>query len=252
MIRVRRPAAVPAKLSGDGVQETQRNQNAYLLNPQAYNSGTDKFKFKGSIYNHATVKPVLKHAQHYKCCYCEKDQRDEHGVVEHFRPKRGYKPTTNKKEKLHWPGYYWLGYAWTNFYFSCNACNNCKASYFPLENERKRAKKHSDHISQEKPWLLEPGGRKNPRAHISFTNQLVQGTTPYGWKTIEICGLDRSTLDDKRQERIALIEANIIAFLNQHSTPAQHKAAHRFLVDCQKPKAPFSAMAQDFLRPLLP
>jgi hypothetical protein len=251
MIRVQRPANVPAKLSTDGTQETQANIAAYALDPQAYDAGSKKLKIKGAIYNHSSVKPVLKLAQHDKCCYCEKKQRDEHGAVEHFRPKSGYKPTTNKKQKLHWPGYYWLGYEWTNFYFSCNPCNNRKSSYFPLVNEQKRAKKPADSIAGEKPWLLEPGGSKNPRKHISFSNQLIQGTTPYGWKTIEICGLDRPALDEDRQERIALIEANIIIFQNQHSSLAERKAARRFLLDCQKAKAPFSAMAQDFLRPLL-
>ncbi|GAA4509214.1 hypothetical protein GCM10023172_42380 [Hymenobacter ginsengisoli] len=251
MIRVRRPATVPAKLLTDGALENQTNLTAYASCPHDYDNGIKKIKIEGRIYNHSSVKPVLKQAQHDKCCYCEKNQRDAFGAVEHFRPKSGYKPTIKKKQKLQWPGYYWLGYEWTNFYFSCSLCNNRKSSYFPLVDEKKRAKKHTDAIAKEKPWLLEPGGSKNPRSHISFTNQLIQGTTPYGWKTIEICGLDRETLDDDRKERMALIEANIIIFQNQYSSPAETQAARRFLLDCQKPKAPFSAMAQDFLRPLL-
>ena len=246
MIRVKRPAAVPAKLSGDGAKENTTNQQAYDTDAQAYIDGRRKMVILGAIYNHPSVKPILKSAQHNKCCYCEKSQSDEPGAVEHFRPKNGYKSTP--KEKLHKPGYYWLGYEWTNFYFTCCACNNKKSNYFPLVKEAARAKSHHDSIAREKPRLLEPGGKTNPRKHIIFTNQFVQGTSTLGWETIRICGLDRAGLDEERNKLILLINAQIIIALNKNSSPKEVRNAKSFLRACRKPKAPFSAAAADYLR----
>lgn len=249
MIRVTRPVDIPAKLTTDGVTATQENKDAFDQDKQAYRSGAKKMVISGAIYNHSSVKRGLKSAQHEKCCYCEKKQRDEPGAVEHFRPKNGFKSV--KKEKLTRPGYYWLGYEWTNFYFTCCTCNNCKSNYFPLVDERRRAKDYADAITQEEPWLLEPGGKKNPRAHIEFDGPLAQGTSEYGWRTITICGLNRSGLVDERKEHLDVIVAKLAPLTKNTSTPKEIREAKRFLRECQRPMAPFSAAASDFLRPFL-
>jgi hypothetical protein len=249
MIRVKRPVPVPAVLSTDGEVANQANKDAFDKDEQAYRDGSEKIIISDKIYNHSTVKVELKKAQHDKCCYCEKKQRDEPGAVEHFRPKSGYQVA--KKTKLIRPGYYWLGYEWTNFYFTCCDCNTCKRNLFPLVQEKHRAKTYKDDWKREKPLLLEPGGRKNPQTHIVFDGPLAVGMSEYGWKTIEICGLNRSGLVDDRRAYLDLIARELRFLRKKNSTPKEIREAKRFLRECQRPTAPFSAAASDFLKPFL-
>ena len=245
MILVTKPVNIPNILTVEGQAENIINQLAYDADSQA------KIDISGTIYNHKSVKPVLKKAQHNKCCYCEKDQKDEYGAVEHYRPKSGYKYEFKKNEKLKKPGYYWLGYSWDNFYFVCCACNTAKGNYFPLADETTRAKSHHDSISKEEPYLLAPDGPKNPRAHITFDKNLVRGISEYGRMTIKICYLDRDALNVKRSELLTQIEANIIIALDKNRNISDAQKAKDFLKECQKPQSPFSAAATDFLRPFL-
>lgn len=249
MIRVTRPATAPAKLSSDGEAATVINKAAYDQAPRDYQEGIKKMVISGNIYNHPSVKTNLKKAQHDKCCYCEKKPFDEPGAVEHFRPKSGFKSV--EKEKLNRPGYYWLGYEWTNFYYTCFNCNNEKSNYFPLVNEQHRAKTYADNLTLEEPCLLEPGGPKDPRAHIVFDGPLARGLSDYGRRTIAICGLNRSGLVDERTQRLEFIVAKLAPLTRKNSTIKDIREAKRFLRACQKPTAPFSAVAIDFLRPFI-
>lgn len=245
MISISKPASIPSVLSGIGQAENMRNKQSYDSNPLA------EIKIKDGIYNHRTVKKILKEAQHSKCCFCEKVQNDEDGTVDHYRPKCGYKSKFKKGEKLKKPGYYWLCYTWTNLYFVCNVCNRAKANYFPLTNENRRAKSHHDDITLETPYILDPAGEKDPRAHISFDYQFIRGTSNFGQQTIEICTLDRAALDEERRELIDIIKTYIDILelpLNDIVTPEIIQAVRRFLIDCQKPSAKFSATAIDYIR----
>ena len=249
MIKIKKPSTIPSILLTDGKTANENNCVDYDKNRTAYNNGKSTFDINNKIYGHTSVKNTLREAQKNKCCFCEKDQSDEYGAVEHFRPKKGYKST--KGAKLNRPGYYWLGFEWKNLYFVCSKCNTThKGNLFPLADEAKRAKSHHDDIRNETPLLIDPGGRKDPRKHIIFENQFPRGRTKFGEVTIEICGLNRETLNDARKKLIGDIEVRIAVL----AYPASQKEsdvtkAKRFIEDSVKADAKFSATAIDYLKP---
>lgn len=249
MIKVTKPKHVPSKLKYDGCSENEKNSEDYMENPGAYMSGALKFNIKNKIYGHHTVKSKLKAAQNNKCCFCEKDLSDEYGAIEHFRPKGGYHSIRGTKIKK--PGYYWLAYDWKNLYFSCSGCNSKsgKGNLFPLQDELARAKSHCDDYRRETPLLLNPGGRKNPKNHIVFKNEYPAGKTIFGRKTIEICRIDRDSLNDMRRKLISDIEARImiLEISNAYSSCDVNKAKE-FIKDSMKPDAPFSSAAINYIR----
>lgn len=260
MIKVNKPIIIPKKLQVEGHNADTRNRRIYDLDPDSFKSGKSPITIENKIYGHKTVKSVLKAAQHNKCCFCEKDQKGENGNVEHFRPKDGYKSNKNEK-KLKKPGYYWLGYDWSNLFFVCSACNSTgnKGNLFPLINESKRAKSHHDDISQEESVLIDPSGPKDPRDHIYFESQFlsgksfifIRGKTVFGKRTIEICGLDREELNDKRAELIDNINARIAILLKSgHFDVKEVEEARRFILNSQKPESKFSATAADYIKQL--
>ena len=79
-------------------------------------------------------KEELEAVQGKKCCYCEKPVNN--GVLEHYRPKKGYQQT--RGDAITRPGYYWLAYRWKNLLLSCTECNeaNTKGNLFPISGTR--------------------------------------------------------------------------------------------------------------------
>jgi uncharacterized protein (TIGR02646 family) len=243
MISVKKPAAIPKKLLNEGKAADTRNRNKYDADPNSV------IKITNKIYGHPSIKKILKRAQFDKCCFCEKNQKDENGAVEHFRPKAGYH--SDRKEKLKKPGYYWLGYEWSNLFFVCSGCNSKmhKGNLFPLEDETKRAKSHHDDINEETPLLINP--EDDPRKQIIFDKELPKGITKAGKKTIEICGLGREALNDMRKELINILDDKIAILLAKDYHDGKRVAeARQFIKDSQKPEAEFSATAIDYLKGL--
>lgn len=246
MIKVTKPATVPTKLSGAGVTATQQDEADYDIHKRAYITNKKRFTIKPEIYGHTSVKKVLKKAQHNKCCYCEKDQGDEYGAVEHYRPKAGHKSA--RKTPLNKPGYYWKGYSWDNLYFVCGPCNTHKGNLFPLADESKRATSHHIPVQQEDPYMLDPGGVKDPRHHITFNKELVEWLDDYGWHTIDACRLGRSTLNEKRKKLLSDLDYHIVKIVNQQLYPADDvRKSRQFLKRSRSAKGEFSAAATDYL-----
>ena len=246
MIGVIKPAAMPAKLEQKGAIKDKKNRLSYNRNPQSYKDGLKKMDIDSNIFNHPSVKKSLKKSQHNKCCFCEKIQSDEYGAVEHYRPKNGFQSI--KKDKLTKPGYYWLGYSWSNLYFVCTPCNTVKGNLFPLTDERKRATSHKNDIKLESPLLLDPSGPENPRDHIVFDFEFPRGKTDFGKKTIEICGLDRASLNEMRKQLIDDIKICIeIVQSKAHIEDSIVELANNYIANCQKPNAMFSAAATDYI-----
>ena len=249
MIRVKKPKAVPSILISDGAKETKINKKAYVANKAKYKSGKLKFDIIPKIYNGDSVKATLKSKQHEKCCFCEKKQRDEWGAVEHFRPKEGYKNKKGEKPKK--PGYYWLGYDWANLYFVCSWCNTShKGVLFPLEDPNSRAICHLDDLRKETPLLLDPGGRKDPEKHITFEMELVKPKegSKFGKATINVCGLDRLTLNDERKDVINEIHDRILTLLDPDSGAAQKQRAKTYIKAGMEPTAGFSSAATCYIK----
>jgi len=247
MIKVERPSLVPQKLLVEGAQANLQNRSDYDTDPDSYINCIIEFEILNGIYGHATVKSVLRDFQYNKCCFCEKDQREENGAVEHFRPKRGFQQ--NRKDKIEKPGYFWLGYTWTNLLFSCTRCNGkkYKGNNFPLVLGSIRARSHHNDLALEDPYLIDPA-TIDPRLHITFDNELIKYNTIYGEKTIKVLGLDRADLNDMRKELIDEIKSRIITIrLHKYFDPKEVQEAKLFLVNAQKSSAKFSSMAIDFI-----
>ena len=114
-------------------------------------------------------------------------------------------------------------------------------------DESKRAKSHQIKITRETPLLLDPGGRKNPRKHIIFEDQFPKGKSVYGEKTIEICGLDRDALINKRKTLIDNINARIVILGTRSYHNDDVVKAKTFIKNSIKAEAEFSATAIDYL-----
>ena len=156
MIRILRPAAPPAILSGKGVEFAAKLCEFYA-------SGQREFTFAATVYAHASVKDALIEAQHGKCCFCERKVFND-GDVEHFRPKGGVRESPGST--LEKPGYYWLAYEWTNLFLSCGPCNSRnKRNLFPLTDGSTRSRCHGDDCSTELPIFIDPS-MENPELLI--------------------------------------------------------------------------------------
>lgn len=248
MIRVIKPTVIPRHLARAGQLENILNQQAYDADAQAYVDGRAVFLIKKELYGTLTVKRALKKAQHNKCCYCEKEQKDEPGAVEHYRPKGGYKLRSSERSSIK-PGYYWLAYEWSNLYFICCRCNSTKSSLFPLFDENTRAKSHHDDVTQEVPYILDPGGPMDPRVHIQFINNVITGVTEFGKRTIALCKLNRPELNDMRKDVRSNIDIHLgVIYVNTNPADPKFQRSQQYLIQCQQPSAPFSAAAIDYLR----
>lgn len=248
MIRINKKVDAPTRLLTVGKTQTKKLCAEYDSNPSLYKARS--LKPKKNIYNHESVKKSLKILQRNKCCFCEKDQIDEIGAVEHFRPQKAFKSVKSKPNEF--PGYYWLTYEWTNLYFVCTNCNTFKGSIFPLVDERKRARNHHYDVTRESPLLIEPS-TDNPRDHVGFDQEQPKGLTRKGRTTIAVCNLDRDGLTENRRERLGMLKAfKKIVMLPSEAISTVELAeivveAKQFLENAVKPDAPFSSMAIDFI-----
>lgn len=229
MIKVRKPAKAPNVLLTKGKKKTKTQRTAYSKSPQDYDTGKKTFKHDSNIYGHETVKEALIVAQHGKCCFCESKIRHiAYGDVEHFRPKSGYRQ--KPQDKLGRPGYYWLAYDWQNLLLSCQICNQRhKGNLFPLVVPSKRARSHTDDLSQEDPLFVDPSS--NPEKHISFRQEIpfAKNGSKKGRATIEALGLGRLLLNERRRERYELLKMlHALASLNP---PSRESAQAKELLD---------------------
>ena len=251
MILVAKPNPAPASLA-PGVAETAAICASYDADPEAYADGRAKFEFKSGIYGSLTLKGSLKSAQHGKCCYCEAIFNSNYsGDVEHYRPKGAIGAGKRRIQ----PGYYWLAYAWDNLFYACADCNQYrKRAAFPLADEAKRALDHHGMLADEDPLLLNPGGPRDPRGHISFNRDVPISHSEAGRTTIQRINLDREALCASRRKHLRLLEAllEIIRLARGDPQPDRIETVTRAraaLAACMKPDAEFSAATEDFLLP---
>ena len=174
---------------------------------------------KRGIYANSGVTKALEQLFHDKCAYCEcKMTATADWDVEHFRPKG------RVAEREDHPGYYWLTYEWDNLYPSCKFCNQRrkdrprwndrmelpaqgKFDQFPLLDESTRAMKPSDDVYAEHTLLIDPCFDE-PEDYLGYdpTGQIFSlSENPYGNKTIEVLGLKRRRLRDRRLDKIRIV-----------------------------------------------
>lgn len=154
-----------------------------------------------------------------KCAYCEQEIfRNQHGDVEHFRPKARVKGSNKKPVTIkvngtvrQHLGYYWLVYDWRNLLPSCELCNEPSTKHsegrsigkhdqFPVNGFRASKPGHEVY---EKPLLLHPV-IDDPSEHLEMDatgiyhpkDGSVRGST-----CINIFGLNDRNLPDARKRQ---------------------------------------------------
>jgi uncharacterized protein (TIGR02646 family) len=155
------------------------------------------------IVGYGAVRGDLWRAQHFKCCYCEKNNLEaSHSDVEHFRP--ALRADRGPGFPTH--GYWWLAWTWSNLLFVCPVCNrNTKNDQFPLDAASVPLQPHEQPPGGEFPLLIDPCV-EDPIRHIQFQPVALRGRprwAPFarsgsrrGFTTISTLKLDRPELLD--------------------------------------------------------
>ena len=204
MIRLQRPAIPPAL--------ARKAPNATRKLWDAWRKGGEMPKANAAVYADPAVKRTLCAAQHDKCAFCETINPSSHEVVEHYRPKDGWRQS--RGDALQKPQYFWLAYAWENLLFVCDVCNDRahKENLFPLANPVFRATPDEPDTAGEDPLLINPYGPRDPEDHIDWNSDVpvVRNGSPRGRATIEVLGLDRDGMRaDFRRAHLSETEVSL-------------------------------------------
>ncbi|MFT5467419.1 MAG: hypothetical protein ACI8UO_002523 [Verrucomicrobiales bacterium] len=201
-----------------------------------------------AIYAHIEVKSALRKAQHWKCAYCETLNPTSHDVVEHFRPKAGWRQA--RGDKLQRPQYFWLSYEWKNLLFACDQCNDGahKQNLFPLSNPGKRAFPQNPSITGERPLLINPYTTE-PKNHVEWNEDIPRrrNRSHRGRVTIEVFGLDQDgLLMDQRRKHYKETEATL-ELIESYSAANKVRSAVRdtVLLPRIEDSAPWAAMIRE-------
>jgi uncharacterized protein (TIGR02646 family) len=237
MIRLTRPA-IPtghADRAARGARELWNQWAKNRVTPGA----------KASIYAHSDVKKALRvDAQHNKCAYCETINPTSHDVVEHFRPKNGWRQ--KRGDPLTKPAYFWLSYEWENLLFACDRCNDAahKENLFPLSNPSRRADAANPEVRNEIPLLINPYD-VDPELHIEWNRDIPRprNRSRKGSKSIEVLGLDHDDLlADERRKYFGTIERLITLVESYSPNNSTRQAVVKDLMFCLEDSAPWAAM----------
>ncbi len=260
----RRPANAAA-VAAQAVLAADSAAAVIALNAKAVAIPTAIFNEKDFPDHWGKHKPHFLFAQHFgKCAFCETRISSGYpGDVEHFRPKsycQAYSPASSvndvggaspkrKAAGQKEPGYWWLAYTWTNYLYSCNRCNSSwKKNQFPVVGLRAQG---IANLAAEMPLLINPFD-VDPSPHFdfdAFTGQ-IRGLTPQGIATIQVCGLDRKSLEvDRAQKGGKLIKRRLeyVKALANNNLEAQNNALSAILDECRS-KEPYAAMARVFVK----
>jgi len=205
-----------------------------------------------------------------KCVYCEVSLKNQHGDIEHYRPKKSVTEIDDSLVTINGttppaahPGYYWLAYTSKNLLPACIICNQQpvkrpdgtlagKGNRFPITGVR--ASTHNDNLDAEDALLLHPVLDK-PENHLIFneTTGALGFKDSRGEKTIDVLDLNREWLLEQRKKAYNdVLKAYMAAipyllrkqknladeelkFINQHKTgEAQFAFAGRCAVEWAK------------------
>jgi uncharacterized protein (TIGR02646 family) len=146
------------------------------------------------------------------CAFCESPlSPSERNYVSLFRPRERAMQLDGEVSVEH---YWWLAYRWENLYSTCGDCSSHKGSRFPVNG--RRAAPHTDH-SREAALLLDPCV-DNPENQLLFSEQgTVEGTTEKARITIDVFGLNRMSLVERRRDVCGRVDNIGDAFLTDNN-----------------------------------
>jgi uncharacterized protein (TIGR02646 family) len=132
------------------------------------------------------IRRVLNHMAtgRSRCMYCEDSEGTD---IEHFYPKTAYAERA---------------FFWSNYLLACSGCNsNYKRGQFPLDVANQ-------------PMMIDPTA-DDPAEHLSLTPTTGRwvALTERGERSIEICGMNRVTLNQGRRDAWATLCALIPAYV---------------------------------------
>lgn len=192
----------PAALSRPQVQRFVEQARAHYAVPRAKRPAWQPPPFPSTALR--DTRNALNELFNGKCAYCETRLGEgNQGDIERFRPRSGVAESSGQYLGDH----YWAqAFVWDNLLLACPSCRRSKANRFPIEPGSTRAPADADRaaLRTEKPLLLDPCGEDDPDQHLLFgADGNVSGLTARGRATIELLGLNRSTLcHERRQEAL--------------------------------------------------
>lgn len=260
MIRVIRPKDEPQALID------KRNEQLDELRKLVRDKAPPE-EIQKKITGYQVVRDDLRHAQHLKCCYCEKMEESYSNDVEHYRPKLKADRRPGSNETY---GYWWLAFTWTNLLFACSSCNRSeKRTQFPLKKGSIPLRPEQSPSGDEVPLILDPADAKeNPVAHIEFVFEVRivgepkrwyargrDGKSSVGEKSIEVYGLNRLHLVEMRGMYIAKNirddAKDLERYLDERNTQEALRAFKKAL-SRMEPTALYAALTYDAYRHYVP
>lgn len=141
------------------------------------------------------VKKRLEADFNNKCCYCE--DNNIKGTVEHFKPISKFPH---------------LEFDWKNLLWACDNCNNIKGYKIEVENP-----------------IINPT-EENPEPLLKFDlkGNIKDNNNNKAKKSIEVCGLNRENLNDKRKQIIDDFVRNL-SFISEFGNKQSIK---KYITDC--------------------
>ncbi len=192
MRRVHRdPALSPAILRAAHILDNTRQLVARAADGEQVRS--DAYDLVGQIRR--DTRGALKEQFHGKCAYCE--QRAGEGDVDWFRPAFGAERQDGQIAPHH---YVWLIAEWDNLFLCCPDCNRNKRNRFPVAGEAGFDTSLFLLRQRREALLLDPCWDR-PERHLRIDphGRLV-GITERGATTIDVLGLNRSDLRERRRD----------------------------------------------------
>ena len=226
----------PAALARPQVQRFVEQTRAHYAAPRAQRPAWQPPPFPSTALR--DTRNALTELFHGKCAYCETRLGESNqGDIERFRPRNGVAESSGQYLGDH----YWAqAFVWDNLLLACPSCKRSKANRFPIEPGSTRAAADADRAAllSEKPMLLDPCGEDDPNLHLLFgSDGNVSGLTERGRATIELLGLNRSTLCHERRQEAQRFTAGLAS-----------QGAAKISKSMLAPEQPFLALKRQLLK----
>ncbi|MBA2460752.1 MAG: AAA family ATPase [Actinobacteria bacterium] len=202
MIRIPRSLPPPASLTSPRAARA-RTDAVDFFGLGEKERAQRRFAFDRDVFAAPAVVRALRQLFHSKCAYCEQPVRPL--LVDHFRPPAEALALDGRLDRDH---YWWLAYEWENLYAACSGCTRMKSSRFPVSGQRAG---RGDDLAPEGPQLLDPCADA-PETHLAFLEDgHVVPKDERGRVTIEVLGLNRTELVQRRARAATAVRAAWIA-----------------------------------------
>lgn len=223
MIRVARTLPVPPTLRS-GRASAERGRATRFFRRRVSQRAQEAYSFDAEVYAAEDVGQALSELFQGKCAYCE--TRTTALTISHFRPIGGALALDGKFSPDH---YWWLAYEWENLYPSCQECDRLKGQRFPVAARRARPRARGALLTAERPLLLDPCGDEDPELHLVYLDDgQIASETEVGRTTIDVLGLNRSSLVTERLLAIDRLKSEWKRLVVQLAKPKQSVGAKAF------------------------